>query len=107
MALRDWLAGPVATATAATIATEDPDSISPVARVATVAVAKALNQPETPESRWPEYAAALASGALVACVYCRHYAGPPSGALGTCTAFNVEACPVTPFTCRRFSRRAG
>lgn len=60
---------------------------------------------ETPESRWPEYAAALRSGALMACVYCRHYDGPPdTRALGHCRAFDVESCPVTPFTCRRFER---
>lgn len=65
-----------------------------------------ISEIETPESRWPEYAAALASGALVVCLRCAHYSGPPSGALGHCTAFNVEACPVTPFTCGRYARRS-
>jgi hypothetical protein len=105
MALRDWLSGQVATATVATVATDGPVSTQPVAGVATVAVASRTDHSYTsPETKWPEYRSALASGALVVCLRCIHYSGPELDALGHCTVYRQEAAPDVPFMCPSFKR---
>ena len=107
MPLRDWVYGRVATATPATIATVSSPSRRSVAEVATVAVANPEKRKYTsPESKWPEFSASLARGALVVCLRCSHYSGPDLDALGHCAALNCDAAPDAPFWCPSFSRRA-
>lgn len=58
-----------------------------------------------PETRWPEFEAALQSGAMVLCLRCQHYSGPTSEALGRCAALDVETAPDVPFWCSSFRRK--
>lgn len=59
----------------------------------------------SPETKWPEYRAALQSGALVVCLRCTHYSGPEPDALGRCAAYQQETAPNVPFWCPAFKRR--
>ncbi len=105
MPLLDWVSRPVATATLATSATHSPQIAPVVANVADVAVANPqVRNYTSPETKWPEFAAALQSGALVLCLRCVHYAGPELDALGHCAAYDTEAAPDAPFWCPSFRR---
>jgi hypothetical protein len=59
----------------------------------------------SPETKWPEFRAALRSGALVVCLRCIHYSGPELDALGHCTVYRQEAAPDVPFWCPSFKRK--